>query len=48
MPLDFDEAVGQDDASKDNFCEVQKDQVTKHIIQAVLYLVSITLQTAYI
>ena len=27
MPLDFKEAVGEDDASKDNFCEVQKDQV---------------------
>ena len=29
MPLDFKEAVGEDDASKDNFCEVQKDQVPK-------------------
>ena len=32
MPLDFKEAVGEDDASKANFCEVQKDQVPKFAV----------------
>ena len=29
MALDFKEAVGEDDAAKEEFCEVQKNQVPK-------------------